>query len=144
DRSCGDEHADRAALRSRNGMKFRIHAAFRATDQSPTLPLFYPQAGGRAMGFQIGCINHDRLLASRLGGQGGHDPGEYTHAAPALPPVAEYLWRHVFAGPVTPAQAIAIDEDYAAQPATIIDARLAMALGNERLKPSHLRVRQPE
>ena len=96
------------------------------------------------MGFQISCINHDRLLVSRLGGQPGHDAGEHTHPAPALPSVVEGLGRPVFPGRVTPAQAIAIDEDYAAQDAAIIDTRLAMALGKERLKPRHLRVTQPE
>ena len=96
------------------------------------------------MGFQVSRIDHDRPLVSSLGGQAGHDASEHAHPAPALPPVVEGLWRAVFPGSVTPPQAIAVDEDYAAQNATIIDARLAMALGKERLKPRHLRVSQPE
>ena len=96
------------------------------------------------MGFQISRIDHDRLLVSSFGGQAGHDTGEHTHPAPALPSVVEGLGRAVFTGRVTPAQAIAIEEDYAAQHTEIIDARLAMALGKEGFKPRHLRVTQPE
>jgi hypothetical protein len=48
------------------------------------------------------------------------------------------LWR------IAPPQAIAIDEDYPAQHTPVIDTRLAMALGEEGLEPSHLRVGQPE
>ena len=39
---------------------------------------------------------------------------------------------------------MAIDEDYAAQHATVIDTRLAMALRKKRLQPVHLLVGQPE
>jgi len=48
--------------------------------------------------------------------------------------------------PVTipPPQPIAINENNAAQHATIIHTWSAMASGKERLKPSHLLVRQPE
>ena len=44
-------------------------------------------------------------------------------------------------GSIAPAQTIAVDEDYAAQNAPVIDARLAMALGEERIAgdPSALR-----
>jgi hypothetical protein len=50
----------------------------------------------------------------------------------------------MFSRRIAPAQAIATDEDYAAQNPPIIDARLAMALGKEGLQPRHLRVRQPK
>jgi hypothetical protein len=64
--------------------------------------------------------------------------------------------QSVFAGPYScgasrhlnpwrpPPQRIAIDENNAAQHATIIHSWSAMAYGKERLKPSHLLVRQPE
>jgi hypothetical protein len=45
---------------------------------------------------------------------------------------------------IAPSQAIVIDGNNAAQHTPIIDARLAVALGDEGLKPRHLRVRQPE
>jgi hypothetical protein len=47
-------------------------------------------------------------------------------------------------GRIAQPQTIEIDEDNAAQPATVIDPRLAMALGKDRVQPCHLRVRQPE
>ena len=73
------------------------------------------------MGFQVGCIDHDRFLGG-IGREAGHDTGEHTHPAPALPPVVERLWRAIFAGCVAPAQAIAIDVYYSAQHMAIIDA----------------------
>lgn len=54
-------------------------------------------------------IDHDRFLVSRLGRQAGHDAGEHSYAAPALPPVAEGLGQAVFAGRITLGQAILID-----------------------------------
>ena len=50
----------------------------------------------------------------------------------------------ILLGRITPSKAIAIDEDNATQNFAIIDARLAMAFGKERLQPRHLRVCQPE
>ena len=45
---------------------------------------------------------------------------------------------------ITPTQPIAIDEYYPTQNTPVINAGLAMALGKERFKTGHLRVRQPE
>jgi hypothetical protein len=64
--------------------------------------------------------------------------------APPLPTIVEGLRRAVFLRRITTPQAIAIDEDYAAQYTPVIDARLAMALGEERLQTGHLRVGQPK
>ena len=60
------------------------------------------------------------------------------------PAVVERLRRAIFPWRVTPPQPIAIDEDYAAQHAPVIDSRLAMALREERLQPLHLLIGQPE
>ena len=49
----------------------------------------------------------------------------------------------IFTRRVSPAQAIAIDEDNAAQNPSIIDARHAMALGKVRPQPLHLSLAQP-
>jgi hypothetical protein len=45
---------------------------------------------------------------------------------------------------ITPAQPVAVDEDYPAQHPPVIDPRLAARLRKERPKPLHLRVRQPK
>lgn len=96
------------------------------------------------MCFQIGRVDHDRLVFGALGGQAHHDPGEDPVLAPALPAVVERLGGSVVLWRVTPSQPIAIDEDYAAQHASIIDAGPAMALGKEGFEARHLRLRQPE
>ncbi len=81
------------------------------------------------MRFQVGRVDRDGLLLGALGGQTFHDPSKDPHVAPTLPAVIERLRRSIFPGRVAPAQAIAIDEDYAAQDTPVVDAWLAMALG---------------
>lgn len=93
------------------------------------------------MGFQTGRIDHDRLFVGGFGHQAGHDPGEDAHPTPA---VLEALGRAVFARCITPPQPIVTDEDHAAENATIIHPRTAMALGKEGLKARHLRLGQTE
>ena len=56
----------------------------------------------------------------------------------------ERLRRAILTRRVGPPQAIAIDEDYAAQNSPIIDPRPAVARGKEGLQPRHLLVGQPE
>jgi hypothetical protein len=106
-------------------------------------PLFDPQARRRAVCLEVGCVDHDGLVFGVLGGQAHHDPGEDPVIAPALPPVVEGLRRAVFFRRITPAQAIAIDEDYTAQDAAVIDAGLAMARRKERLEALHLGLGKP-
>ena len=64
--------------------------------------------------------------------------------APPFPAIVEYLRRAMFSRRIAPAPAIATDEDYAAQRPPIIDARLAVALGEEGLQTGHLRIGKPE
>ena len=80
------------------------------------------------MRLQIGRVDHDRLVFGALGGEADQDPSEDPVVAPAFPAVVEGLRRAVFLRRVAPAQPIAIDEDYAAQNATIINAGLAVTL----------------
>ena len=47
------------------------------------------------------------------------------------------MWT-VFLGRITPPQPVAINKDYAAENAPVINARLAMALGKEGLQTLHL------
>ena len=81
------------------------------------------------MRLQTGRIDHDRLRISTLGGKADHDAGEDTVIAPALPAIAEGLRRSIFPRRTAPSQAVAADEDNAAQHPQIIDAWAAMALG---------------
>ena len=67
-----------------------------------------------------------------------------TLVAPSPPVVVEGLRLAVFPGRITPTQAIAIDEDYSAEDAPVLDARLAMALGKEGLQARHLGLCKPE
>jgi hypothetical protein len=66
------------------------------------------------------------------------------HVTPPLPSVIGPHRRGILTPRGAPPQAIAIDEDYTAENAPIIDARLARALRNERFQPLHLLVRQPK
>ena len=68
---------------------------------------------------------------------------QYFRAADYFSAVVEGLGRAVFLRRVTPSQTIAIDENYAAENTTIIDAGLAMAPGEERFEALHLRLGQP-
>lgn len=106
-------------------------------------PLFYAQARRRAVRLEIGRVNHDCLVLGPLGGQADHDPGEDPVVAPPLPSVIKGLRRTVFLRRIAPTQPIAIDEDYATQNPSIIDAGLTMALRKERFETLHLGVRQP-
>jgi hypothetical protein len=92
---------------------------------------------------EIGRIDHDRLVFGALSGKAQHDPGEDPVVAPALPAVVEGLRLTVSLRRVTPAQPIAINEDYTNEDETIIDAGLAVALREERLEALHLRVGKP-
>ena len=63
---------------------------------------------------------------------------------PPLPTVVEGLRRTILPRWGTETQAIAIDEDNAAQHTPVVDTGLSVALGNERFNTDRLRVRQPE
>jgi hypothetical protein len=93
---------------------------------------------------EIGRVNHHRLRDGGLGGKPSHQPCENTLVAPPLPTVVEGLRRAIILRRIAPAQAIAIDEDYAAQYPPVIDPRLAVALGEKGLQTGHLRIGKPE
>lgn len=96
------------------------------------------------MRLEIGRVDHHRLRDGGLGGQPSHHPGKYPLVAPPLPPVVVGFRRAILLWRIALTQAIAVDEDYAAQHPPVIDARLSMALGEEGLEPRYLRVGQPE
>lgn len=61
-------------------------------------PLFYPKAGRRAVGLEIGRADHDDLRFGPLGGQAFHHPSEHAHFVPPLPTVIQCLVRSTFPG----------------------------------------------
>jgi len=63
--------------------------------------------------------------------------------APAFPAIIKRLGRAIFLRRIAPPEPVAIDEDDAAQNASIINALATMALGEIGLKTCHLLVRQP-
>jgi hypothetical protein len=65
-------------------------------------------------------------------------------STPPLPTIVECLQRAIFLRRIASAQAIAIEEDYAAQYPPVVDPRPAVALGKEVPQPRHLRLGQPE
>jgi hypothetical protein len=96
------------------------------------------------MRFEIGRVDHDRLALGALGRKAIHHRHEDTLVAPSLPAVVERVCRTIFPGRIPLPQPIAIDEDNAAKDAVIIDPRSTMTPRKERLKPSHLLIRQPK
>ena len=89
-------------------------------------------------------VDHHRFRDGGLGGQPSHHPGEDPLVAPPLPTIVEGLRRNILPRRIAPPQAIAVDENYAAQHPQIIDTGLAMALGKEGPQPRHLRFCLPE
>lgn len=98
-------------------------------------PLFGGHAGRRSMGLEICRVDHHGLLFAVLGGQICHHPGEDAFLAPPLPSAVERLMRTILLRRIPPTQAIAIDEDNAAQNPPAIDPRLTMRLGWGRKGP---------
>src|SRR3546814_1300977 len=111
---------------------------------SSDLPPFYPKAGCRAVRFEIGRVDHDRLAFGSLRcRQAFHHADEDAFVAPPLPAIVERLCRAIFSRRIPPPQPITIDEDDTAQNAPVINPRTAMALRKIGLKTRHLLVRQP-
>ena len=97
------------------------------------------------MGLEIGRIDHDGLvLCSFRHSQALHHLDKDALVAPAFPAVIQGLRRTIFPRRITPPEAVAIDENDAAQNTPIIDTLAAMALGEIGLKTGHLLLRQPE
>src|SRR3546814_1283512 len=91
-------------------------------------PLFYPQAGRRAVRFEIGGIDHDRLAVGSLGRcQTLHHPNEDALVAPPLPAVVERLCRAILPRRIAPPAPIPADEDDTPQTAPVINPRTAIA-----------------
>lgn len=98
-------------------------------------PPFYLQARGRAVRFQIRRINHDGLRIGTFEGKPLHHPAKHARLAPSFPTVVERLVWPVYPWCISPAQAVAVDEDDPAQHSPLIHTRLAVAPGKIRHKP---------
>ena len=96
------------------------------------------------MRLQMGRVDHQRIGAAALIGQFEKHPGKDTLLAPALPPAIKGLVRSVRRRRIAPAQAVAIDEDYAAQHSLVVHTGLAVGLRKIRLQTRNLRIGQPE
>ena len=107
-------------------------------------PHFRAQIGRRVVCLQVGCVDHHRLRNGSLGGQPVHHRGKGPFVALPPPAIVKCLGRAILPGRLAPAQAMAIDGDYAAQRPPVIDPRLAVALGEEGLQTGHLRIGKPE
>lgn len=70
--------------------------------------------------------------------QAFHHPGEDALVAPSRPTIVKGLRRVMFLGRITSPQPIENDEDHIARDPPIIDARLAVAFGEEGLQWRHL------
>src|SRR5690606_16749367 len=88
-------------------------------------PLF-EQAGGRAVRFQMGRIDHQPIRLASVACETCEDTVEDAHPAPADKAVVERLVRAVLDGRVAPAQAIADDVDNAADDPLVVHSRNAV------------------
>lgn len=89
-------------------------------------------------------IDYDRLRKDRFRGKALHQPGKGAFFSQTPPTIAEGLRRAILPGCIAPPQPIATDEGYASRDAPIIDATLAMTLGEKGLQLRHLDFRHPE
>lgn len=98
----------------------------------------FEQAGGGAVGFEVGAVDHQSVRRARQAREPCEDGVEDAMAAPADEAVVEGLVRAVGGRRVAPAQAVANNEDDAARDATIIDAGNAAGKWEEGLDSFHL------
>ena len=107
-------------------------------------PPFSAHTGRGSMGLEVGRVDHHDLLFAMLRDQICQHPREDALLAPALPTTLERLVRTIGGRSITPAQAIAIDENYSAQHAPVVNSGLTVRLREKGLQTCHLRVGKPE
>jgi len=91
----------------------------------------------------VSRIDGVRLVVGGFCRQPDHDPRKHAHVAPPFPSVVERLVGAILSRRIAPAQAIAIEEDNAAQDTPVINAWHAMALRKIGPQPLHLSFAQP-
>ena len=93
-------------------------------------PLFYQQAGSRAVGLEMGRIDHDRLAIRCLRhSQALQHLEKDALVTPAFPAVRKRLGGAIFLWRILPPETVAVNEDNAAQNAPIISALTTIAIG---------------
>src|ERR1700709_1968505 len=92
-------------------------------------PLF-PQAGGCAVRFQVGGIDHNPIRRITFSGQASENPLEDPAAAPANEPIVKGLVRAILLRRVFPLQSVADHIDDPADHPPVIDPRLTSASAN--------------
>lgn len=92
------------------------------------------------MCFQMGRIDHQRVGATTLIRQSEEHLCEDAFLAPPLPATVKCLVRPVFLRRIAPPQAIAINEDNAAQNPPVVNPGLAMGLREKGFKLGQLLV----
>ena len=86
--------------------------------------------------------SHPVCVQASRGGQSCHHGEENTSFPPPLPSVLERPVWTILPRRIAPAQPVAVHESDAGQRQPIINPWLAVAVGDVRLKPRHLLVRQ--
>src|SRR3546814_11342772 len=105
-------------------------------------PLFYPKARRRAVGLQIGRVDHDRLALWRLRcGQALHHADEDAFVAPPLPAIIKRLRRAILPRRIPQPEPIAVNEDDPSQNPSIADPPAPLALPKIGLQTPHLPAR---
>ncbi len=103
---------------------------------------FFPQARSRVVCVQASRVDHDRLGRGGRGGGSFYHPEENASFPHPLPSVLERPVWTIFPRCIAPAQPVAVHENDAAQHQPIFNPWLAVSVGDVRLKPRHLLVRQ--
>ena len=96
------------------------------------------------MCLQVCRVDHYGRLLTVFRSETGHHPGKDALLAPAPPTALQRLVRPIGSGCITPAQAIADNENNPAENTSVINAWLAVGLRKIGSETCHLRVGQPE
>ena len=96
------------------------------------------------MRLEVGCVDHDPVRLAAAACQSLEDAVEHAQPAPSNEPVVQRLVRPVRRRRIAPAQAVADDEDDAAQHTTVVHAGHAVRQRTIRLEPTKLLLGQQE
>ena len=95
----------------------------------------------RAMGLQMGRVDHESIGFPALGNQGGENLVKHAKPTPSDEAVIDRLGRPIFGRRITPAQPILDYEDDAADDLPIINPRHPVRQRKIQLNTAHLRLR---
>jgi hypothetical protein len=104
----------------------------------------FEQAGCRAMGFEVGGVDHQPLRLRALARQLREDAIEHAQPAPPHEAVVDRLVRAVGRRRIPPTQTVPDYEDDSRDHLAVIHTGNPMRQRKIRLDPAHLRLRQPD